>query len=127
MKARPTSAIIETLIEQGHVEILDEVCFFHRLDREAVCSRRRTRAIALARHELFWRLRDLALTYDQIGAIFGRQHSTIVRGIIAFKRSWRGLALVPPASSPPPVPTPLVTIAPTQRTAHFRETLALGA
>lgn len=96
MEQRPPHVIIDALITLGLKEMLDEVCAIHRVTPEQVCGRRRPKDIALARHELYWRLRNTPMTFDSIGRIFDRKHSTIVRGVNAFRRSARGIALENP-------------------------------
>lgn len=58
----------------------------------------RTKTIAAARHELWWRLRtdpELELSYDEIGRLFDRNHTSVLHGVRAHQR--RAAAAARPA------------------------------
>jgi len=83
------SEIIEALGARDLLDHLDVVCRTRKVTREEVCSRMRTKTIAAARHELWWRLRndpDLELSYDEIGRLFDRNHTSVLHGVRAHKR-----------------------------------------
>jgi chromosomal replication initiation ATPase DnaA len=83
------SEIIEALDARGLIDHLDVVCRTKKVTREEVCSRVRTKTIAAARHELWWRLRtapELELSYDEIGRLFDRNHTSVLHGVRAHQR-----------------------------------------
>ncbi len=65
-------------------QIIDEVCRKHLLPRDRVLLPSPARGSfksSHARHEVYWRLRhELHLSTPQVGAIVGRDHSTVVHG-----------------------------------------------
>lgn len=84
------STIVDALGTRDLLGLLDLVCRSRRVTRDEVCGRRRTQAIASARHELWWHLRNqagLGLSYHEIGRLFDRHHSTVLNGVRAFQRS----------------------------------------
>jgi hypothetical protein len=89
--AKPTRQSAKTTLDKvlgrGLSGILDKVSAAHGVTREDICGRRRTAPIARARHELWWHMRNLPMTYDEIGHLFGRLHSTVVRGIVAYRHT----------------------------------------
>lgn len=83
-------AIIEALVARDLIGLVDHVCRARGVTREDVCGRGRTKGVALARHELWWHLRhhpDLKLSYEEIGRLFERHHSTVLDGVRAHDRS----------------------------------------
>jgi chromosomal replication initiation ATPase DnaA len=72
------------------LELVDEVCRARRITREELCGRGRTKAVASARRELWWRLRhhqELSFSYEEIGRLFDRDHATVISGVRAHERS----------------------------------------
>ncbi len=89
------TVILEALQVRDLVQYLDVICQRHHVTREEVCGRGRTRVVALARHELWWELRHhgtLAFSYEEIGRLFGRNHTTVLHGVRAFQKARRRLA-----------------------------------
>ena len=69
--------------------LADDVCRRRAVTRQEICSRTRTKAIASARHELWWRLRhdpERCFSYQEIGRLFARHHVTIMHGVRAHQR-----------------------------------------
>jgi chromosomal replication initiation ATPase DnaA len=69
--------------------LVDEVCRRRAVTREEIGSRTRTKAVAWARHELWWRLRhdpEACFSYAEIGRLFCRDHVTILHGVRAHQR-----------------------------------------
>lgn len=84
------AAVLDALRARDLLGLVDDVCRARRVTREEVCSRARTKAIALARHELWWRLRnhaELHFSYEELGRLFARHHSTVLHGIRAHERA----------------------------------------
>jgi chromosomal replication initiator protein len=66
--------------------IIDETCARWGVTEEDLRSPRRTTRFAWARQEAFTRLRDeTPLSFPDIAAIFDRDHSTVVKGVSAFR------------------------------------------
>jgi len=69
--------------------LVDDVCRRRAVTRQEICGRTRTKAIASARHELWWRLRhdpETCFSYQEIGRLFARHHVTILHGVRAHQR-----------------------------------------
>ena len=95
--ASSPSTIIHELSIHGLLGLADAVCDRRGVTRHELCGRRRTRAVAAARHELWWLIRhhpDRRYSYSEIACIVGYDHATIVHGVAAHQRR----------SAPPPVP-----------------------
>ena len=73
--------VIHALDERNLLGYLDEVCRAHHVTRIEVCSIDRSRSIVTARHELWWRLRQLKLSYVEIARLFGRNHTSVLHGV----------------------------------------------
>jgi chromosomal replication initiation ATPase DnaA len=82
------SVILDALVERDLVELLDTVCAGRGVTRDEICGRVRTRTVARARQELWWRLRaGRAFSYEEIGRLFQRNHSTVLHGIRAYRKA----------------------------------------
>lgn len=70
--------------------VLEQAAWRNHVSVDDVLSKSRLREVVKARQEAAWELRQLNLSYPQIGAILGRDHSTVllaVRKIDAQQRS----------------------------------------
>jgi chromosomal replication initiation ATPase DnaA len=88
--------VIENLRTRGLLEVVDAVCALRGVTRTEVCGRRRTRAIALARHELWWCLREHLerfYSFPEIARLFECDHSTVLYGVAAHERRRDALVL----------------------------------
>ncbi len=63
---------------KGVSDVLKDVVHRSGLSPEAILSRARTGEIVEVRRELARRLRERGLSYPQIGALLGRDHSTVL-------------------------------------------------
>jgi chromosomal replication initiation ATPase DnaA len=84
------AAIVDALSIRDLLAVLDDVCRTRHVTREEICGRARTRAIVSARHEVWWRLRhhpQLAFSYEEIGRLFHRDHSTILMAVRAYQHA----------------------------------------
>jgi len=84
------AAIVDKLAARDLLAVVDDVCRARRITREELCGRGRTKAVATARRELWWRLRhhpDLSFSYAEIGRLFGRDHATVISGVRAHERT----------------------------------------
>jgi chromosomal replication initiation ATPase DnaA len=73
----------------GLLRLVEQVCLQRGVTLPEVCSRARTQNVARTRHEIWWRIRHLPerqYSYAEIGALFGRDHSTIKCAVDAFQR-----------------------------------------
>lgn len=94
-------AIIAALSMRGLLELVDAVCGRRGVTRDELCGRCRTSAVIQARQELWWQLRqhpDHHYSLSEIGRLFGRDHSTVLYGIHAYRRRQHG----PPRESQQP-------------------------
>ena len=83
------TTVLDSLTLRDLTELLDEVCRRRAVTRHEVCSRSRTKAVASARHELWWRLRnhpEASFSFKEIGRIFRRDHATVIHGVRAHLR-----------------------------------------
>jgi chromosomal replication initiation ATPase DnaA len=81
--------VIDQLSIRGLLELADTVCARRGVTRQELCGRGRTRAVAAARHELWWLIRhhpERRYSYAKIARIVGFDHATIVHGVAAHQR-----------------------------------------
>jgi chromosomal replication initiation ATPase DnaA len=84
-----TAPIIDALHVRDLLDFVDEVCRRRGVTREELCGRGRTQAVVRARQELWWQLRqhpERHYSLCEIGRLFGRDHSTVLHGIDAYRR-----------------------------------------
>ena len=83
--------------------IVHEICLKHNVTFGEITGHRRTRRIATARHEAFYRLsKDTTMSLPQIGRYFsGKDHSTVAYGIRKHEASCKALGEFPPLSTLP--------------------------
>jgi chromosomal replication initiation ATPase DnaA len=82
--------VIDVLAARDLLRVLDDVCRARHVTRAEVCGCRRTKAIVAARHEVWWRLRhhpELSFSYEEIGRLFGRDHTTVLAAVRAKERA----------------------------------------
>ena len=87
------TTVLDSLTLRDLTELLDEVCRRRAVKRHGVCGRTRTNAVASARHELWWRLRnhpEASFSFEEIGRIFRRHHATVIHGVRAHHRRLPG-------------------------------------
>jgi chromosomal replication initiation ATPase DnaA len=85
-----SETIISALAMRGLLELVDAVCAHRGVTRDELCGRSRTRAVAAARHELWWLMRhhpDRCYSYSEIARIVGRDHATVLHGVAIHTRS----------------------------------------
>jgi chromosomal replication initiation ATPase DnaA len=81
-------AIVEALRARDLLGIVEGVCRRRGITLADLCNRGRTQAVARARHEVWWTLRHDPghhFSLAEIGAIFGRDHATVLHGIDAHR------------------------------------------
>ena len=87
------ASVIDALRARDLLGVTEKVCCRRGVTVADLCSRRRTRAVAYARHELWWTLRNdpsLHLSLTEIGALFRRDHATVHHGIHAHRARLAG-------------------------------------
>lgn len=80
---------LDSLGTRDLLELLDEICRHRAVTRDELCGRTRTKAVACARHELWWRLRqdpEVCFSFEEIGRLFHRHHPTVMHGVRAHQR-----------------------------------------
>ena len=83
------TTVLEALNLRDLIELLDEVCRRRAVTPHEVCGLARSKAVASARHELWWRLRhhpEASFSFQEIGRIFRRHHTTVIHGVRAHCR-----------------------------------------
>ena len=83
------TAIYSALSARNLSALLDEVCEKRGVLLDEICGRRRSLAVALARHELWWRIRnhpERNYSYVEIGRLFRCDHTTIRQGVQAHEK-----------------------------------------
>jgi len=66
--------------------IIDAVATHYGLSRTTLLSRQRTATVALARQVAMYLLREEGLTYEQVGRLLRRDHSTALHGAAHIRR-----------------------------------------
>jgi chromosomal replication initiation ATPase DnaA len=85
--------IVAALSVRGLLDLVDSVCRSRGVTREELCGRGRSRAVAAARQELWWLIRnhpERRYSFLEIARIVHRDHSTIFHGIAAHLRRHDG-------------------------------------
>ena len=83
------NSVMKRLDVRDLLGLIDEVCRRRAITRQELCSRTRTKAVAWARHEVWWRLRHdpgTCFSYEELGRLFARHHVTILHGVRAHQR-----------------------------------------
>ncbi len=81
--------IIAQLQVRGLLELVDDVCARRGVTRVELCGHRRSQAIAAARHELWWLMREHPeryYSYPEIARLFSKHHTTVREGVAAHRR-----------------------------------------
>jgi len=89
MNHAPTgvATIVDALRIRDLLGLVDDICHRRGVTRDELCGAVRTRAICRARQEAWWRIRHLPghdYSYQEIGKLFGRDHTTILHGVHAY-------------------------------------------
>lgn len=109
------SAVIHQLSLRGLLDLTDAVCARRGVTRHELCGRGRTRAVAGARHELWWLIRhhpDRRYSYAEIARIVGCTHATILHGVAAHQRVFVPLSAPSAALHPSPDQRPQPSTSP---------------
>jgi chromosomal replication initiation ATPase DnaA len=81
--------IVAGLSCRGLLHLVDAVCGRRGVTRDELCGRGRSRAVAAARHELWWLIRhhpDRRYSYSEIARLVCRDHVTVLQGVAAHDR-----------------------------------------
>lgn len=72
----------------GLNDLVADVARIHGLQPKQILGIDRSRAVAAARFEVWWKLRQLTppLSYPAIGIAFDKDHSTVIEGVQKFER-----------------------------------------
>ena len=66
---------------------LDKVCDRYNISRETILGKKRSSNVVLARHTCMYILREgLEKTYEEIGAVFSCDHTTVMAAIRKIER-----------------------------------------
>ena len=89
-------AILAALAVRGLLDVLDAVCSRRGVTRAELCGPGRSRAVASARHELWWLVRhhpERRYSYPEIARLFRRDSSTVLCGVAAHEKHHAATAL----------------------------------
>jgi chromosomal replication initiation ATPase DnaA len=81
--------ILAALSVRGLLELVDAVCARRGVTRQELCGRGRSRAVAGARHELWWLIRhhpQRRYSCSEIGRLVHRDPTSILHGVAAHQR-----------------------------------------
>jgi len=84
-----SNAILAALAVRGLLDLVRAVCSRRGVTPEQLCGTGRTRAVASARHELWWLVRhhpERRYSYPEIARLFRRNPSSVVCGVAAHER-----------------------------------------
>lgn len=73
--------VISRLRAHGLLEIVEATARDHHTTTFAICGRGRQRTVSAARQSAWTRIRALGLSLPEIGALFGRDHTTVLHGL----------------------------------------------
>jgi chromosomal replication initiation ATPase DnaA len=83
----PTS-VVHRLGARDLLGLVEDVCRHRGVTVVELCGRTRTRAVARARQEVWWKLRhdpERHFSLQEIGALFARDHTTVRHGVEAHR------------------------------------------
>lgn len=86
-------AIVAALSVRGLLDLVDTVCRARGVTRRELCGQARTRAVAAARQELWWLIRnhpERRYSFPEIARLVGRDRTTVAYGIAAHRRRTSG-------------------------------------
>ena len=75
------SDLRDRLRPRGLLEMVEDAAREHHVTLYELASRVRTAHVSRARHEAWRRLRAAGLSYSVIGALFDRDHTTVLRAL----------------------------------------------
>ena len=82
-------AVIVALSIRGLLPLADSICARRGVTRDELCGYNRTAAVAAARHELWWMIRnhpERRYSFSEIGRIVHRDHASVRHGVVAHVR-----------------------------------------
>jgi chromosomal replication initiation ATPase DnaA len=85
MKTTNLRRILVNLKALDIMELVVDAVRRHRVSLEDVFSRERRAEVSLARHHVWFELREQGWTLGRIASLFQRDHTTIINGIGAFE------------------------------------------
>jgi chromosomal replication initiation ATPase DnaA len=71
----------ERLASRGLLGIVDAMASAYAVTREDILGARRTKQAAAARHAVMRALRDMGMSYPEIGWLLGRDHTTVLAAL----------------------------------------------
>ena len=87
--SRDPDAIVAALSVRGLLDLVDTVCAARGVTRRELCGHTRTRAVAAARQELWWLIRnhpERRYSFPEIARIVGRDRTTVAHGVANHQR-----------------------------------------
>ena len=89
---RPHKSFLDVRAELDVRDLLtlaSDVCRSRGVTLAELCGRVRSQSVARARQELWWLLRhdsERCYSFADIGRLFGRDHTTVMLGVLAHER-----------------------------------------
>jgi hypothetical protein len=105
--AKSVQAIVDDLRLHELFDLVKEVRRHRGVTLHELCGRARSQNVAAARHELWWRIRhhpERCYSLLEIARLFGRDHTTVRAGLLAYQRRQEALdaGTVHHSAEPPP-------------------------
>jgi len=85
----PAARVIDALGVRDLLELVEDVCRVRGVPLHDLCGRARSRSVAWARQEAWWRVHrhpERHYSLVEIARLFGRDHTTVRAGIDAHQR-----------------------------------------
>jgi chromosomal replication initiation ATPase DnaA len=89
MRGKTVVAVLEDLRAHELLELVEDVRRRRGVALTELCGKSRTQNVAAARQELWWRIRhhpERCYSLPEIARLFGRDHSTVRTGLLAYQR-----------------------------------------
>lgn len=78
---RSAAQVLEDLEVRGWLEPARAAARAHGVRVEDLVGRARSRSVAVARGQLWTELHDAGASYPELGAVFGRDHTSVLAGV----------------------------------------------
>jgi chromosomal replication initiation ATPase DnaA len=89
---KPIRLVLGELASHSLLELVHAVSRRRGVALAELCGRSRTKNVAAARQELFWRIRhhpERCYSLAEIGRLFGRDHSSVHAALATYRRRLR--------------------------------------
>lgn len=73
-------SVVEKLAARGLLSDAERIALEHAVTRSELLGRKRTKQVSAARRKLYEHLRELGMSYPEIGWLLDRNHTTVMSG-----------------------------------------------